>query len=179
MPHREPVPQVRGFTIIELLAVLVLSALLAGIVTVSLVGRGSEVRFRDAVGQLIAFERVARDHARRGGDDASTLVYDLRRDRIRLGRAHESAPPLVLNFGKSFRIDKIIYDKKFGDSGEIRIPMTAGGRTPTYAVRVSARKRAPAQWIVWVGLSGRAMEVDDERQVQAILDAATTGDDAR
>ena len=160
-----------GFTIIELLAVLVLSALLAGLVTVSMVGRGRAVRIDDAVGQVIAYERAARDHARSGG--LAELVYDTRRREIRLEGDALLQPPPPLKLAGGFGVVEVRQSGQRGNS----VLINADGRSQTYAVKLGNKNAN--RWLLFVGLTGRPLELDNERFVQDILKTAATGDDAR
>ena len=55
------------------------------------------------------------------------------------------------------------------------LPFSARGQTPSYAVLLAGP--AGERWVAVAGLTGQAMVLSDERDVQDILSAASDADD--
>ena len=128
------VPRRDGFTLIEVLAALVLAGLLAAVAVASLAGPASAARMEDQVERLIAFDAAAR---RAGG----TVERD--RDTLRAGEA-------TLRLDRGFTIASTVPDDGI---------VITGGRSADYAVELVGG--GASRWVVFLGMTGRAVEVED------------------
>jgi type II secretory pathway pseudopilin PulG len=147
----------RAFILIELLAVVVIMAIVVGAAHLSLRGVGRHVSFEEAAARLISFDHAARTMARRLGQTAQ--VY-YRHDTLQLAWLNPDGPraPAPLQLPQAFTLR---------DQGDVLIG--PGGRSRSYALCL----RGPDQqerWILFAGLSGIATVMDHEEQTRAILD---------
>jgi type II secretory pathway pseudopilin PulG len=159
----------RAFTLIEAVLILAVMALLAAGVTVSLAGAGRVASADDVADAYAAFDRTTREAARRLGRTPE-LRFDLNRGTVR--RADGERDPAGLVLRGDFRVTRVVMRGDDLRSGEVAVPVSARGQTPSYAVLLAGP--AGHRWVVFAGLTGQAIRVQDERDVFDILSAATT-----
>ena len=164
-----------AFTLIELLAVVVLVALLAAAVSVSHSGVTGVGGVDDAVEQVGAFDRLTRDMARARAD-ALVMVFDLDAQRIRrVSRATGKSFGHELSLGEHCRLERLHTGdrQQFGGVAEVRV--SRQGFCPSYALNL--RHSGGTTWMVVLGLSGQVVRISDEQQLHQIL--SSTRNDAR
>jgi prepilin-type N-terminal cleavage/methylation domain-containing protein len=158
----------KGFTFIELLAVLALAAILAGTVAVSLKAPYQSARLENSIERIILMDRQLRDHARRFARTAEMQIN------ISAGTLvgvepdkHEMIIP-TFSLSSGDQIDEVILSKQRIDSGSAVIDYSVRGQTPTYVIRFSigSDKR---QWLVFLGMTGQIIRTDDEKEIDSIL----------
>ncbi len=161
-----------GFTLIEVMAALLILAIVAGAVALSVAGPRRSAETEDVLGELIHADRLARHTARRHGR-AVELVFDLAAGRVERrwidGPDEES---YRYELPKGFRFGELILADRRIASSSASVVCSRAGRTPTYALRIDApggRRR----WVLFAGLSGEATEIADERQLEEILGLLT------
>jgi prepilin-type N-terminal cleavage/methylation domain-containing protein len=154
-----------AFTLIETLAVIALMAVLAAAVTVSLAGAARAARVEDVAERFVAFDRSTRDVARQFGRTPA-LRFDLNRGTVHRLDGEREPAPLHLG-GDGVRVTRVICRGRDSGSGEVLVRCSAMGQTPSYAVRLTGR--SGECWVAFAGLTGQALVVRDEREVQDIL----------
>jgi prepilin-type N-terminal cleavage/methylation domain-containing protein len=157
----------RAFTLIEIMAALVIFGLIASFAVVSLAGQARAVRLADQVEQVKAFDRAVRERARRNGTTPA-LTFDLRAGTVRAGS--RDLPPLRL--GDRFRLAAVMLPGERVEFGDITLPVSADGRSSSYAVHVTdAEMGDPAggRWVLVMGLTGQTIELENEQEVQDIF----------
>jgi prepilin-type N-terminal cleavage/methylation domain-containing protein len=159
----------RGFTLIEMLIVVALMAILTAAVTLSLSGAVRSARIEDVMGQFIAFDHSTREIARRFARSRA-LRFDLIRGTVHRLDDNREAVPLLLGGGMT--VTRVIVRDEIARFGEITVPFSDRGQSPSYAVLLSGP--AGERWVTLAGLTGQAMVLIDERDVQEILSAATS-----
>jgi prepilin-type N-terminal cleavage/methylation domain-containing protein len=176
---REEEVKRQAFTLLEMIATLALLAVLATIVTVSLAGPRRAARAQDAADEVLNYDRLAREWCRRFGRPGG-ITFDLDRGTVRRVMAGErdgSPAPAALHVPGGFRIARLVSPGRSQEAGEVTLPCSARGQTPSYAVLL-AGPEGGRQWIVVAGLSGKAVTAGDAREVQAIFQSLSGGDDA-
>lgn len=158
-----------AFTLIELLAALLLAALLAGGISFSLRATLRDAHAQDAAGRLTAFDALARENARRL-NRPSELRIDPRSGRImrreRSSDAGDSVAEAVWDVPAGVSIEQVatVDGRTFGGEA-VAVACSARGQTASYAVLLrgpGARRR----WVLFAGLSGDARILLDDRDVQ-------------
>lgn len=168
---RKPAP---AFTLIEILAALVIFGLIASVAVVSLTGQIQAVRLADQVEQVKQFDRAVRERARRH-DTALPLTFDLAAGTISAGPG--GPPPLRL--GDRFRLRAVILPDERVEFGDITLPISANGRSGSYALRIAGADsdgRAADRWILVMGLTGQTIELDDEKDLHDIFATLLSSD---
>ena len=160
-----------SFTLIEVTAVLVLMAVLAGTATLALAGPRARAAAAEAVDQL-AFADEAVRQAALSGDRPQTLVIDMAVGR--LSRATDAAAGATLaELPAGVRVTRVLLGADVTDSGEARVTVSAGGLSSSYAVGLSTP--AGPRWVVVAGLTGQVSTVPDAAAADAALDLVRPG----
>ena len=162
----------RGFTLIELALVVLIAAIAAAAVTLRLEGPLRGAQMRDVTEAIVAFDRLTRTHAREH-DRPVHLTVDLVRGRLRRtdadGRRELGAP---MTLPPDYRIARLWIRGRTVAETRATIPCGRLGLTPTYALALDGPGRR-RQTLVFAGLSGELFRVDDERELEAIFQAAS------
>ncbi len=161
-------PHHRGFSLIEMLAVLLILALIAGSVAVSLGGAAQRARLEDAVSRFEFYERSTRERAQSKSEPLQ-LVYKLKSGYVeRVTDSTQKLSGQQLGLPPGFTIDQVWTRQERIIEGEVGMLYGSNGCAATYAVMISGLDRQ-STWIVVVGLSGQVLETDDVDKVRAIL----------
>jgi len=150
----------------ELVACLLLMAILSLAAVVLLRGAGQTARFEDVVQQFASADSMCRDYSRRFGRDVE-FVIDL--DAGTLFR-HESdaVPARLYTLPRGFGIAGAWGLEGQVEQGTVRVQVNSGGRAITYGLALSGpegRKR----WILVAGLTGSVVECGSEDEWQTML----------
>lgn len=177
---RSNTPDSQGaFTLLELLVVMALTAILAGMAIVSFRGPYEAARLENVMAQVTMADRQIRDrslrHARPGRIvihlDAGTISGE------QLDNEGEQAPPLRIDGGACF--DQLLLGGHRINCGEAAVAVSSRGQTPTYAIRFK-KPGGGHRWLVFLGLTGQSIQLNDESEIehlQRLLEAQ--GTDAR
>ena len=162
-----------AFTLFELIAVLVVLAILAGTVALSVRGHVANAKLESFLDRLETFDgQVRREAKRRGG--LATLLYDLHDKRI-----YQDMPGAPAGWGRDFaiptgvEIEQIMTRSQRSDDGLLRIAVSPLGQTDTYALRLRASSGRKV-WLVVLGASGQCLEFDRESDVEEMLSLELT-----
>lgn len=158
----------RGFSLIEMLAVLLILALIAGTVAISLGGAAQRARLEDAVSRFTHYERSTRERAQAQGESLQ-LVFELKTGRVeRVTENSQKVNGRPLDLPQGFEIQQMWTREERILDGEVGMLYGSNGCTASYAVMISGLD-GQATWIVVAGLSGQFLEADNVEEVQAIL----------
>jgi hypothetical protein len=148
--------------------VLIILALIAGVVIVSIKGRDARMRMVDVGGELRQFESETREHARTFRKPTQ-LVFDLRNGSVtRLGAAGQRPRSTPLELPRGFRFQEVRLANRNVREGEVAVPCSSLGMTPTYAALVSG-PQDQKQWFVFGGLTGEVIQPANGAAVDAAL----------
>lgn len=168
----------RAFSLIEILLVMVLLALLAGAVTLSLSGRARQAQLKDVQGQLEQFDYQGRQFAIRHGRPFQ-MVFDLDHGVLRRISPQENQGiwgELVLPEG--FHVEGLLVaDNPPITSGKTALWCSDRGQTASYGLKLSGPDGKRCSIVA--GLSGQFTQVDDAQQIQSTLALLSKGNDAR
>ena len=153
----------RGFTMVELITVLVLLSLVTGTVPFSLRGNIANSRAELAIEKLQLVDRQLRDSAIRSGR-TSTLRLNLARGTM--ARSVRGQQEIVIEEGipalrfRSHEIDT--------DEGQAVVQFLPDGTSATYAVclRQSAMSRT---WLVFAGMTGQSLVTSDADEIEQMM----------
>lgn len=166
-----------AFTLVEVLAALVVLALLAGAVTArlgSLLRRSTLDRAESAAMEL---DRLARTTARSGGQHLQ-IVFDLDGGRAGYGPLEADQEGGVVT-SVSLGVERVRRASGEFTGGQVEIPCSSAGLTETYAVRLAGGDSS-GRWLLLAGLSGMVEVFDDSEQFERAWKVATSaGGDPR
>ncbi len=154
----------RGFTLVEMLVVLVLVGLLSGTAAVMVRQPLSRARRQFAISQLQLLDLTARERSRQG--KWVRLTFDLKEQRVELRdeRGESRGQPLVLK-RKEEQIHRILGAEKNADD-TFSITFDRYGMSPTYAVGVGASE---PDWLLVLGVTGQTYLFKDANEIQTII----------
>lgn len=153
----------RGFTMVELITVLVLLSLVTGTVTFSLRGQIANSRAELAIEKLQLVDRQLRDSAIRSGR-TSMLRFDLSRGKMT--RSVRGQQDSVIE--DDIPALRFCSDELDADGGQVAVQFLPDGTSTAYAVclRQSGQAR---KWIIFAGLTGQALVTPDAGEVEQLL----------
>ena len=164
-----------SFTLIEMTAVLVLLGVLAALATLSLASSVRQSRMDDAVAEFAMHDHLVRQRAQQFGTPLAIDLLVGPADVIRLhGNSPNDAGPFHLPSG--VRITRLLMAGQSttrADYGEVSIPCSAQGLTPSYAVQLASSGN-DRRWLFIAGLTGQATSMNDEQQVEQVLQTLQT-----
>ncbi len=161
-------PKHGGFTLLEMVVVMIIIAMLATAVFVSASGWFRTARIRDGVSQLAFIDRMTRQHAAQF-DRQTALEFDLKKGTImRINDNPSDRRTHRFRLPGGLRLQQIKTAAEGVTSGQMAIPCSTQGHTPTYAVLLASPDQAQ-QWIVIAGLTGQVVTVDDEEDTEHLL----------
>ena len=169
-----------GCTLIELLAVLLILALLTTAVSLSLASAQRKAQMRDVIDQITQYDLLARVEARQHGQPLrlaiSLLDAKLSRLDAQSGGARENRSSLVLPSGYS--IGEIRLPRKRTNYGQASVNISILGQTPDYALLVRGPDEQK-QWLFFTGLSGQSTLLSNDREIADTFQALFGGPEPR
>ncbi|MEX2672291.1 MAG: type II secretion system protein [Phycisphaeraceae bacterium] len=172
----------RAFTMVEMLAVVVLLGIIAAGTAWSLADNAQQRSHADLVAQLDHADEMARAAAARLGRPC-ILRIDL--DQQRVQRVVETqddqhaAQTTTVRF--PHRIESVMVagaqrHAALVESRSVAITYSTAGLSPSYAVRiVTSGETEQTLWLLVAGLTGQAMVMDNEDEIRDIFETLTPG----
>jgi prepilin-type N-terminal cleavage/methylation domain-containing protein len=163
------VPGRSGFTLLEILLVVMILATVLGVAAATMVGPVRKARTIQAFDRLENVDRYTRTVARR-----DNTPYRITFDRKK--RIIESRSVLETN-KRNIRVWPMpsgtelrhYYDARGSSNlSKYEVLVAANGTSPSYAVAVAGREGGK-HWIVTFGLSGKQIRVEDDSDVASIF----------
>ncbi|MHC4716353.1 MAG: pilus assembly FimT family protein [Planctomycetota bacterium] len=166
-----------GFTLTELIAVLLVMGLAAGAVALSVGRTRGTGRMADAVDRLMDFDGRTRQRAIRSGKPVQ-VVFDLAGNRVfaRAGGGTDEGPEDELILGEGVELGKVVLAGGSTDRSRVAIWCSARGSAPTCAVRLDGRPGRT--WLLFAGPTGQVVRTDDEAQITQAMALLAGGPDA-
>lgn len=158
-----------AFTLIEVVAVLVLVGLLATAVSFTFADRHAAVRIEDLADQLVYLDGVTRSYAKRFGRPVAMRI-DLNRGQIeRLGTSDGGQAKSLYAIPKSFSIERIVTGTGSIERGEIIVSYSAQGLTDSYGIVISSDQSRSNRCVLVLGFSGQAIVAQNPEQLEEML----------
>lgn len=160
--------QGQAYTLIELLAVVVLLSLMVGLVGVRLVGPYRHARLVNVLARAAQFDEQVR-HMCQQHDIATEIVIDLTRQRVYVSKsALENRVVWPALSTRGIRVEQVITADKRKTGGKVTVPVSPSGHTPSYAVRFDSGD-GTEKWLFFAGITGQAIQLERSRDVQSIF----------
>ena len=149
-----------GFTLIELIAVIVVLAIITSLAVMSFGGTIDRYKMVQAIETLEMFDAAARREARRA-EQPLTATINASRGELTIGITD-----------RTFRLPSRVEITDFrtsrsGSRGLVRLPIASDGSSPTYAVQLTRGKIK--RWFMVLGVSGQVVPIENEGDVNALL----------
>jgi len=186
----------RGFTLLEMMAVVVLVGVLATATAMSLADQSQRATRADALDRLIDADRSARLAAKRLGPCTLRIDLDDQRLWVVAPDANSDAPRPghSMQLPAGFRVTQVTWldppTKAFRGgqarqriahrNGVVELPITSNGVTRTYALQVQGPpdqdaadrgEETQTTWLVVCGMTGQAHLDDERRMVDNLFEA--------
>jgi len=164
-------PRRRAFTLVEVTAVIVLVALVAGAVTLRVRGTMRRATLAQTVDEWAGFDRLTRVLAESRRRPMS-LVIDMG-----LGQVSRLDSDGVTEVGAALTLPEelTIAEVRLADGrrgwGRADVPYSSRGLSPSYAVCLEDN-RGGRRWVLFAGLTGQRIEVDSDEALQAMFDVS-------
>ncbi len=157
-----------GFSLIEVLAVLVLLGLAASAVGLSVRGSANKVAFESVRERLMAFDATTRRLARERGE-ALAMRYDPAA--ATWSRVDRDGRPVGAGFTlpSRFRAARVRVRAPSEGRVAVEVPVSDRGLSPSYAIAlpdITGGERL----LLFAGGTGRCAELRDETSLQKLLD---------
>lgn len=175
-PSRTAPARRRGFTAIEVIAVLFLAALLTSLTALSLRGIVRPAELDDVADRLGVCDAMVRASARQN-HRPTRLTFDASRGDVgetRVGSSGETTRS-VCRLPEGWRMERMLAAHGREGFGTLEVPISARGLSPAYAVLLA--RGDDKRWVVVSGMTGSAGRARDEQEAEDKLNAVA-GDDA-
>ncbi len=160
----------RGFTLVEVMIVMLIMAIMSGIAVMSVQGHINNARWTRSFEQIEEIDRTARISARR---DASPYQITFNRSKrsvelhaIGLNASAKSVRAFKLP--APFKFDSFRKNTATSSSESFAVEIAGNGQSPSYAIAIAAASGSP-QWLVTLGFSGQQIRMEDAKDVAAML----------
>lgn len=162
--------QIKAFTLVEMMVVLLLMALIAGGITLSLAGAGNNAKTTDIIGRIEKLDFQLRTFAcqfNKPADliinlDTGTLTQATMLDANNIRPLPAIVLPSHITIRRVAIKDQEIY------SGEIAIHFSEMGITPSYALWLETDK-AESHGLFFSGLTGQATRFENKKTTDNIF----------
>lgn len=168
-----------GFTLIEMMVVIVLLALLVSMATFQLRGPLQDATYTGNIERLQFLDQQVRAHAQRFGQQ-SELIIDLDTGGLASSGTSDASTENALRFTPrgGTKIEGVLLADGSIHSGTAKIRISDRGQSATYALQL----RSPAgqqEWLLFVGLTGQSLRLKDENEIDQLSRLlSASGDDA-
>jgi prepilin-type N-terminal cleavage/methylation domain-containing protein len=155
-----------GFTLIEVIAVVVILGMLVGIASMNLRGHVNRAKMVQAVTMLEDADRYARAFARKEHIPLEmTLSRKTRTISIRSSDSSASKKPVrSWKLPSGISMNRIRDSQGLVEANEKEISISANGTSPMYAIGLAGANRN-ASWLVTLGFSGQHIRLEKEADV--------------
>ena len=159
-----------GFSLVELMVVITIVGLLAGMVSLRLSGMTGKARFQQAIERLQSVDDGLRARAVRF-DQPCELQLTIGSSRIQrvYGNQRDGVSDPVLS--GNVEITRVRSPTRDVGTGNMTVHYAATGTSDSWAVQLTAPGHEP-RWLLFAGLTGQTTELERERDVEDILEAS-------
>ncbi len=160
-----------GMTLIELMIVVTIIGLLAGVASLRLSGLTGRARFQQATEQLRFIDAGIRSAAVRSANSCQ-VEFDLERSLIRRTCGNQSRSWADVRLPDQVRITRVRSATRDVATGRMMVHYSLTGTSDSYAVELTGEARGPL-WLLFTGLTGKMIQLEDERDVEELLEASS------
>lgn len=159
-----------GFTLIEVIAVVVILGMIVGIASMNLRGHVNRAKMIQAVGLIQEADRFARSIARKEHVAHEITLYRKSRTiRVRSTDASSAKPTArTWKLPSGIAMSAIRDSQGISTSNEKQIMISANGTSPMYAIGLVG-VNPNASWLVTLGFSGQQIRMENEADVIALF----------
>ncbi len=153
-------PARNAFTLLELIAVIVLLGLVSAITLLSVVGHLEQSELVRVAQSLARADGKERDTARQSPQPGA-LLFDRTRKRF-LYKTSER----TIDISTRIKSAEMIVDSSQSDEGSI--VFSQSGQSPSYAIGL-VTSRGASRWLLVIGMTGQVLYTDSVDEVRSIM----------
>jgi prepilin-type N-terminal cleavage/methylation domain-containing protein len=163
--HVRPLVIRTGFSLIEMLVVITIVGLLAGMAMLKWSGTISKMQFGNDLAGIASFDRRARNLAIQR-NESLRLIVDLDNNAF-MCQHRKIAQSVTTTFGLSnaSQIENVATIDGQAVGGQIEVYLSESGTSASYAVLISNEKRK--RWLLFVGGTGQVFSGKSDEEIQA------------
>jgi prepilin-type N-terminal cleavage/methylation domain-containing protein len=161
-----------GFTLIEMAAVMVLLAIFATVVGISLRGHLEKIRFDAALDSIELFDRRARHEASENSQFVALQIDTIAGRVEQKAEVNSERSARRLTLSRGMRIDRVRTMDGERRRGTTNLAVTPRGQSESYALRLRTAS-GRQMWLLVCGLSGQAVRVESDDDLESLLAAPT------
>jgi len=172
----------QAFTMLELVAVLLIMSVIAGAVTWSLQPAYGASQWRDAAEKLAYFDRLTR-HAAVRSDHPMRMIIDLNEQRVTReviadddSQARDAFTHQMIRLPRGVSIAQVWLGDERVAFGSAEIHCSAKGQTPSYGLLIEDADGNRHVQVV-AGVTGQIVAVQEEWQVDELFAQLSSGSD--
>jgi prepilin-type N-terminal cleavage/methylation domain-containing protein len=162
----------RAFTLIEMIAVVVILGVMAGAAAWSFRSSIESASARDVIEQIRFLDSTARQRAMRIGRPVE-IVFDVSESALVRREGKRSEESLRTTLPRGYRIEQVNVSGRGMFDGEAAIVCSARGQSASYALRVVGPQMD--QWLLFAGMSGQVSFIDGKNESTVLDILAGTG----
>jgi prepilin-type N-terminal cleavage/methylation domain-containing protein len=158
-----------GFTLVELMAVLVLVGLVSATAMLRFTGTTRHAQFEWSLERVMAADRLLRVHSVTCGQPGR-LEFQIGDGR--LGRVFPTQRDACsdVELGARMRITRFLASQRHVETGKVEVAYDPYGHSETFAIELEG-PGDESTWILFAGLTGQTRRLEDRRDVERILEA--------
>jgi prepilin-type N-terminal cleavage/methylation domain-containing protein len=157
-----------GFTLIELMAVLVLIGLISATAVVRFGGTTQRAQFEWSLERLIASDALLRTHGATSGQPG-WLEFEIGTGHVERACGAKRDASSGIELGAGVRISRFLAARRHAEMGKVEVAYDPYGHSETFAIEIEGSNNQSA-WILFAGLTGQTRRFEDRRDVERILD---------
>jgi len=159
-----------GYTLLEVLAVLIIAGMLAGAVAWPVKDVLTRTTQKSTIDQIRYFDHLTRAQTRRSGESLKIHIQPWERRLVRYDPQEEEEVGVPLVLPSNLEIEDVLFwpDTDSADGAIVALPCSANGHTPTYALHLTGNDLD--FWLVFAGLTGQTTIVQEEEDALSLFD---------
>tara|TARA_Y100000589_G_scaffold323057_1_gene357017 strand:+ start:678 stop:1223 length:546 start_codon:yes stop_codon:yes gene_type:complete len=161
----------KGFTLFELMAVILLLAIFAAAVRAPMTTMLDRITTRNSIEQIKSIDRLLRLEARRSGKTIQLHIDPLEGTFERTDSSEEqNIIGQLVRIDEVCRIEQIRIAPESDDFDQLNavINCSPNGATPSYALEIQTPTKTT--WLLFAGLTGHCYQLESEDELASVFD---------